>query len=92
MYCLGCPSCSRTCVGVLLNFTSDSRFREWLRSMLREHGGPLLDAFRSKYPERYHGSCFLLATLILLIILQLCYSLLLHVLRTNNVSTYFTIG
>jgi len=28
-------------------------FREWLRSMLREHGGPFFDAFRSKHPERY---------------------------------------
>ncbi|KAL6846698.1 hypothetical protein ACP4OV_024146 [Aristida adscensionis] len=26
-------------------------FREWLRSMLREHGGPFFDAFRSKHPE-----------------------------------------
>ena len=31
----------------------NERFREWLRSMLREHGGPFFDAFRSKHPERY---------------------------------------
>eukprot|EP00267_Zea_mays_P025583 XP_008652999.1 DNA-(apurinic or apyrimidinic site) lyase 2 isoform X2 [Zea mays] len=30
-------------------------FREWLRSMLREHGGPFFDAFRSKHPERWKG-------------------------------------
>ncbi|RCV12686.1 hypothetical protein SETIT_2G288800v2 [Setaria italica] len=34
-------------------------FREWLRSMLREHGGPFLDAFRSKHPERTGAyTCF----------------------------------
>ncbi|TVU10176.1 hypothetical protein EJB05_43687, partial [Eragrostis curvula] len=30
-------------------------FREWLRSMLREHGGPFFDAFRSKHPDRWNG-------------------------------------
>nr|CAB3457713.1 unnamed protein product [Digitaria exilis] len=30
-------------------------FREWLRSMLRENGGPFFDAFRSKHPERWKG-------------------------------------
>uniref|UniRef100_A0A8R7UHW8 Endonuclease/exonuclease/phosphatase domain-containing protein n=1 Tax=Triticum urartu TaxID=4572 RepID=A0A8R7UHW8_TRIUA len=34
-------------------------FREWLRSMLREHGGPFFDAFRSKHPERTGAyTCF----------------------------------
>ncbi|XP_044950487.1 DNA-(apurinic or apyrimidinic site) endonuclease 2 isoform X1 [Hordeum vulgare subsp. vulgare] len=34
-------------------------FREWLRSMLREHGGPFFDAFRSKHPEREGAyTCF----------------------------------
>ncbi|KAF0924428.1 hypothetical protein E2562_010095 [Oryza meyeriana var. granulata] len=34
-------------------------FREWLRSMLREHGGPFFDAFRSKHPERVGAyTCF----------------------------------
>ncbi|XP_037435601.1 DNA-(apurinic or apyrimidinic site) endonuclease 2-like isoform X1 [Triticum dicoccoides] len=34
-------------------------FREWLRSMLREHGGPFFNAFRSKHPERTGAyTCF----------------------------------
>uniref|UniRef100_A0A0D9XG28 DNA-(apurinic or apyrimidinic site) endonuclease 2 n=1 Tax=Leersia perrieri TaxID=77586 RepID=A0A0D9XG28_9ORYZ len=34
-------------------------FREWLRSMLRENGGPFFDAFRSKHPERVGAyTCF----------------------------------
>ncbi|KAF8701008.1 hypothetical protein HU200_033900 [Digitaria exilis] len=34
-------------------------FREWLRSMLRENGGPFFDAFRSKHPERTGAyTCF----------------------------------
>ncbi|XP_062194373.1 DNA-(apurinic or apyrimidinic site) endonuclease 2-like [Phragmites australis] len=34
-------------------------FREWLRSMLKEHGGPFFDAFRSKHPERTGAyTCF----------------------------------
>ncbi|TVU10186.1 hypothetical protein EJB05_43697, partial [Eragrostis curvula] len=34
-------------------------FREWLRSMLREHGGPFFDAFRSKHPDRTGAyTCF----------------------------------
>ncbi|CAL5082565.1 unnamed protein product [Urochloa decumbens] len=34
-------------------------FREWLRSMLREHGGSFFDAFRSKHPERIGAyTCF----------------------------------
>uniref|UniRef100_A0A0E0B5T3 DNA-(apurinic or apyrimidinic site) endonuclease 2 n=1 Tax=Oryza glumipatula TaxID=40148 RepID=A0A0E0B5T3_9ORYZ len=34
-------------------------FRKWLRSMLREHGGPFFDAFRSKHPERVGAyTCF----------------------------------
>uniref|UniRef100_A0A0D3H9E2 DNA-(apurinic or apyrimidinic site) endonuclease 2 n=1 Tax=Oryza barthii TaxID=65489 RepID=A0A0D3H9E2_9ORYZ len=37
----------------------NSRFRKWLRSMLREHGGPFFDAFRSKHPERVGAyTCF----------------------------------
>lgn len=36
-----------------LSHFPNERFREWLRSMLREHGGPFFDAFRSKHPERY---------------------------------------
>ncbi|OQU89831.1 hypothetical protein SORBI_3002G278000 [Sorghum bicolor] len=34
-------------------------FRVWMRSMLREHGGPFFDAFRSKHPERTGAyTCF----------------------------------
>ncbi|XP_006660893.2 DNA-(apurinic or apyrimidinic site) endonuclease 2 [Oryza brachyantha] len=34
-------------------------FRKWLRSMLREDGGPFFDAFRSKHPERLGAyTCF----------------------------------
>ncbi|KAL6655160.1 hypothetical protein ACP70R_005986 [Stipagrostis hirtigluma subsp. patula] len=34
-------------------------FREWLRSMLREQGGPFFDAFRSKHPGRAGAyTCF----------------------------------
>lgn len=29
------------------------RFRKWLRSLLRDSGGPFFDVFRSKHPERY---------------------------------------
>ncbi|KAJ3692787.1 hypothetical protein LUZ60_011882 [Juncus effusus] len=34
-------------------------FREWLRSLLRDSGGPFIDAFRSKHPHREGAyTCF----------------------------------
>lgn len=36
-----------------------NRFRKWLRSLLRDSGGPFFDVFRSKHPERREAyTCF----------------------------------
>ncbi|XP_073012565.1 DNA-(apurinic or apyrimidinic site) endonuclease 2 isoform X3 [Typha latifolia] len=32
-----------------------NQFRTWLRSLLRDSGGPFFDVFRSKHPERWKG-------------------------------------
>ncbi|XP_042494644.1 DNA-(apurinic or apyrimidinic site) endonuclease 2 isoform X3 [Macadamia integrifolia] len=34
---------------------AQNEFRRWLRSMLVEQGGPFLDVFRVKHPERWKG-------------------------------------